>query len=74
MNIKKNVGGADRVIRIIVGLSAVGAGIYYENWWGLLGIALILTGVFSFCGLYTILGISTCPVKGPSVPNEAQKP
>lgn len=55
-----NVGGKDKVIRWIVGLVIIGLGLYYQSWWGLLGIIPILTAVFSFCGIYKALGISTC--------------
>lgn len=66
---KKNMGIADKVIRIIVAL--VIAVLFYMNIIsGTLGIVLlILAGVFvltsfiSFCPLYTIFGLSTCPAK-----------
>ena len=31
--------------------------------WGWLGVVVLATGVFSFCGLYTVLGINTCPIE-----------
>lgn len=62
---KKNVGGIDRVIRIILGIVIIGAGVYFQSWWGLLGVVVLLTGVFSFCGLYALIGVSTCPVEPP---------
>jgi hypothetical protein len=65
MKIHKNVGGIDRIIRIVLGLGIVGAGVYFESWWGILGVAILLTGVFSFCGLYSLLGVSTCPIETP---------
>lgn len=66
---KKNMGSADRIIRLI--LAAVMVGLYFGGMvTGTLGIVLlVLAGVFvltsfvSFCPLYTILGLSTCPVK-----------
>ena len=30
---------------------------------GILGVALIATGIFRFCGLYRVLGINTCKIK-----------
>ena len=60
---KANVGGFDRALRIMVGLvmviMAIGGAI---GSWGYLGLIVLATGVFSFCGAYTVLGINTCPV------------
>jgi hypothetical protein len=59
---------ADRIIRIII--SAIMVTLYFTNVvGGTIGdILLVLYGVFtltsiiSFCPLYTIFGISTCPI------------
>lgn len=66
---KKNMGIADRVIRFLV--AAVVAGLYFTNIiTGILGIVLLvvavvflLTSFISFCPLYTLFGLSTCPAK-----------
>lgn len=63
---KKNMGGADRIIRILI--AAVVAYLYYAGIIsGTLGIVLlVLAGIFlltslvSFCPLYTIFGVKTC--------------
>jgi hypothetical protein len=60
---KANIGKIDKIIRIIIGLAIAGVGLYFQSWWGLLAIIPIATAIFSFCGLYTIFGISTCPMK-----------
>ena len=61
---KKNVGGLDRVLRIVVGLVLmVLAATGQVGAWGWLGAVVLATGVFSFCGLYTVLGLNTCPLK-----------
>lgn len=61
---KRNVGGIDRAIRIIVGLALIiAAATGTIGWWGWLGVLVLATGVFSFCGLYTLLGVNTCPRK-----------
>lgn len=57
---KKNVGSLDKIIRIVLGLAIGAAGIYYENWLGLIGIVPIATALINFCPLYTLFGISTC--------------
>lgn len=66
---KKNMGSADRVIRLV--LAAIFAALYFTNAvTGTLGIVLlvlgavfVLTSLISTCPLYSIFGISTCPVK-----------
>lgn len=64
---KKNMGSFDRIIRIAI---AVLIGVLYFTGviTGTLGIVLlvaaivfVLTGLISFCPLYPLLGISTCP-------------
>jgi hypothetical protein len=57
---KANVGTIDRVIRIIAGLAILCAGYYFKSWWGLVGLAPILTGSIRFCPGYLPFGISTC--------------
>ena len=63
---KKNVGMIDRVARIVLGLGlliafAMHAGGRY-NWLYLVGIIPLVTGLMSRCPLYSILGMSTCPL------------
>jgi hypothetical protein len=66
---QKNMGSADRIIRII--LAAVVAFLYYNKTiTGTLGIVLlvlagvfVLTSLISFCPLYKLVGLNTCPVK-----------
>ena len=61
---KTNVGGIDRVLRIVIGLAlialtltgAIGA-------WGWIGRVPLATAALGFCPLYTVLGFSSCPVK-----------
>lgn len=57
---KNNVGKTDRIVRIILGLIIGLAGIYFQNWWGLIGIIPIATAIVNFCPLYAPFGISTC--------------
>ena len=66
---KPNMGNTDRIIRVLI--AAVFAYLYFSGTvTGTLGlILLILGGVFvltslvSFCPLYTLVGINTCPAK-----------
>ena len=61
---KSNVGGIDRVLRIVVGVVLIAlAATNTVGWWGWLGVIPLLTGLVSFCPLYTLLGLNTCPLK-----------
>lgn len=63
---KKNVGGMDRMLRIVVGLVlTVLAATGVVGPWGWLGLIVLATGVFSFCGAYALLGLNTCPTQTP---------
>jgi hypothetical protein len=54
-----NVGKPERVIRVIVGLGIIGAGVYYQSWWGAIGLVPVFTGILGWCPPYQLLGIST---------------
>lgn len=58
---KKNVGKIDMIVRLLIGFGIGAAGLYFNTWWGLLGIIPVMTAFVGFCGLYTLFGISTCP-------------
>jgi len=66
---KKNVGKTDKMIRVILALLLavlVITGVVEGTLSIVLVVAaaiLLFTSFMSFCGLYTLLGISTCPVK-----------
>jgi hypothetical protein len=60
-----NVGGIDKVVRIVAGaallaLTFVGPFTATLYPWGLLGIVPLVTGLVGWCPLYSILGIKTC--------------
>ena len=64
---KANVGGVDKILRIVVGLGLLSLILILEGnarWWGLVGLVPLLTGVINFCPLYALIGINTCPMKG----------
>lgn len=66
---KPNMGGIDRIIRIVI--AAVVAVLYFNGTLtGTVGIValvlaamFVLTSLVSFCPLYTLVGLNTCPVK-----------
>jgi len=58
---KANVGGIDKIARVVLGLvlvSLAALGIIGPLGW--IGVVPLLTGLFNFCPLYPLLGISTC--------------
>ncbi|MFD0698172.1 DUF2892 domain-containing protein [Paenibacillus sp. GCM10027628] len=57
---KCNVGKTEQVIRITMGSAIILAGLYYKKWWGLIGIAPIITGTTRYCPLNEVLKISNC--------------
>ncbi|HSG22420.1 MAG TPA: DUF2892 domain-containing protein [Azonexus sp.] len=59
-----NVGGIDKVLRIVAGAGLIGAtaaGLLPE--WGYIGVVPLLTGLIGWCPAYTLLGMNTCPMK-----------
>lgn len=61
---KTNVGGIDRVLRIVAGLVLIGLTLMGSiGPWGWIGVVLLATGALSTCPLYSIIGLNTCPMK-----------
>jgi hypothetical protein len=56
---KHNVGSTDRILRFVLGIAILGVGYVLHSYWGLIGLVPLLTGIFRFCPLYTLLGIHT---------------
>jgi hypothetical protein len=62
---KANVGSADRIVRILVGIAILAVLALVEGparWFGLVGFVPLLTGIFGYCPLYAVLGFDTCPL------------
>lgn len=59
----RNVGNAERIVRVLAGVAICAAGLYYQSWWGLVGLVPIATGATGYCPPYQVLGISTCRMK-----------
>ena len=57
---KCNVGGTDRVLRIVLGLAIAGWGLWAKNPWGAIGLVPLLTGLIGWCPAYLPLGLRTC--------------
>ena len=65
---KTNVGGIDRILRIVVGLALIAAFFLVSSGTGwsyllLLGVVPLATGIFQTCPAYSLIGVSTCPMK-----------
>lgn len=60
---KCNVGKTEQTVRIVTGIVIVLLGLYFKSWWGLIGLAPIITGSIRYCPVSDALGISTCHVK-----------
>lgn len=63
-----NVGGIDRVLRIIVGLALIGWALNLfpgieASPWGWIGIVPLATALIGFCPLYRVIGVNTCGAK-----------
>ncbi len=58
-----NEGTADRVIRVALGVALLSLTVVGPHTpWGLVGLVPLATGLFGFCPLYRLVGISTCKV------------
>ncbi|GBE03541.1 hypothetical protein BMS3Abin09_00458 [bacterium BMS3Abin09] len=57
---KCNVGKTDRIIRVILGVVIIGAGVYFQSWWGAIGIIPLATAAIGWCPLYLPFGITSC--------------
>jgi hypothetical protein len=59
-----NVGGMDKIARIVVGLALLAMTVVGpKTMWGLIGVVPLATGLLNFCPAYTLLGINSCNTK-----------
>jgi hypothetical protein len=60
----QNVGGIDRIIRVIAGIVLISlVFVGPKTAWGWIGVVPLLTAILGWCPPYSLLGISTCPRK-----------
>jgi hypothetical protein len=60
---KTNVGSLDRSARVVAGIGLLGA--MAAGWigaWGWIGVVPLATAALGSCPLYSLIGLSTCPV------------
>jgi Protein of unknown function (DUF2892) len=60
-----NVGSVDRAFRILIGLGLIAWALGYlpnvgASAWGWVGLVPLLTGVFGYCPVYTLISMNTC--------------
>lgn len=61
---KLNVGGIDRILRIVAGLVLIGLTLTGSiGMWGWLGVVPLATGAIGWCPPYAIFGFNTCAMK-----------
>jgi hypothetical protein len=61
---KTNVGGLDKVARIVIGALLIGLALTGTiGAWGWIGVIPLATGLLKTCPLYSLLGITTCKPK-----------
>lgn len=61
---KTNVGGIDRIARIVIGLVLIGlAATGTVGVWGWLGVVPLATGAIGWCPPYAIFGWNTCSTR-----------
>ena len=66
-----NVGDLDRTNRLVLGWIIITAGLYYQSWWGTVGLILIVTGLIAWCPAYSLLNIDS-GAKSPKSSEDAE--
>ena len=60
----RHEGTIDRVLRVVAGAALVSlVFVGPQTAWGWIGVVPLVTGLLGNCPVYSLLGISTCPVK-----------
>lgn len=60
---KANEGSNDRILRVMLGIGILPlAFVGPQSLWALVGLVPLLTGLFGFCPLYSLLKINTCSI------------
>ena len=60
---KTNIGGIDRIVRIVAGVVLVVWALTSGPWWAWIGVVPLATALIGWCPLYVPFGISTCAKK-----------
>lgn len=54
-----NMGKGDRLFRGLLGIVILAVGLYFQSWWGLIGLIPLFTSIVGWCPVYVPLGIDT---------------
>jgi hypothetical protein len=49
-----NIGRTGRIVRIVAGITIVGVGVYFQNWWGAIGVIPITIGTLGWCPAFAL--------------------
>jgi hypothetical protein len=60
---KINVGGIDKILRIVVGLALIAWALMGGPAWAWVGVVPLATGVIGWCPAYNLFGMNTCPTR-----------
>ena len=60
---KSNVGGIDKIIRILAGVALIAWALMGGPVWAWIGVVPLATGLLGWCPAYTLFGMNTCPMK-----------
>jgi hypothetical protein len=60
---KANVGGIDKVVRIVVGIALIAWALLGGPAWAWIGVLPLATGLVNWCPAYSLFGMNTCPLK-----------
>ncbi len=59
---KTNVGGIDKIIRILAGIALISWALMGGPVWAWIGVVPLATGLLGWCPAYTLFGMNTCPL------------
>jgi hypothetical protein len=60
---KSNVGGIDKILRIVAGLALIAWALMGGPVWAWIGVVPLATGLLGWCPAYLLIGANTCPMK-----------
>ena len=62
VDMKRNVCGDEEIIRAVLGIVIMLAGISYGSWWGAIGLIPFITAVIEFCPINQAIHHSSCSI------------
>ena len=59
---KTNVGGIDKIIRILASVALIAWALMGGPVWAWIGVVPLATGLLGWCPAYTLFGMNSCPL------------